>query len=275
MSASILGTRRLGTRRMNRGSILLLNRCPSRRSRTRGCFTRTGPTPVSRSRSGRCPLRTTSRRPDPSTSYSCRSIYSATSFSIACCSICRSPSYNNPSSADLDSSTTRSFTEITLSFAIERILRASLPRPLRVSVQQTHKDTLSFPPYTTFDYPKSGSCAWMQSATALAGWACTKTKAHPVGELRLLGKPRASALRSTAGFRIISHLGVFRSLSKKTALPAWLDCKAPGPAAAAPMAEEAWAAPAVLPGVLEYEQSNPGRSCINKATATGHPTLPG
>ena len=38
--------------------------------------------------------------------------------------------------------------------------------------------------------PESGSCAWMQSATALAGWACTKTKAHPVGKLRLLGKPR-------------------------------------------------------------------------------------
>jgi len=36
--------------------------------------------------------------------------------------------------------------------------------------------------------PKTGSCAWMQSATALAGWACTKMKAHPVGELRLLGK---------------------------------------------------------------------------------------
>jgi len=30
----------------------------------------------------------------------------------------------------------------------------------------------------------------MQSATALAGWTCTKLKAHPVGELRLLGKPR-------------------------------------------------------------------------------------
>ena len=36
---------------------------------------------------------------------------------------------------------------------------------------------------------KSGSCAWIESATALAGWACTKMKAHPVGELRLLGKP--------------------------------------------------------------------------------------
>jgi len=43
----------------------------------------------------------------------------------------------------------------------------------------------------TFLEPKSGGCAWMQSATALAGWACTKTKAHPVGELRLLGKRRA------------------------------------------------------------------------------------
>jgi len=30
----------------------------------------------------------------------------------------------------------------------------------------------------------------MQSATALAGWACTKTKAHPVGELSILGKSR-------------------------------------------------------------------------------------
>jgi len=30
----------------------------------------------------------------------------------------------------------------------------------------------------------------MQSAAALAGWACTEMKAHPVGELRLLGKPR-------------------------------------------------------------------------------------
>ncbi len=38
--------------------------------------------------------------------------------------------------------------------------------------------------------PKSGGCAWMQSATAFTGWACTKMKAHPVGELRLLGKPR-------------------------------------------------------------------------------------
>jgi len=38
--------------------------------------------------------------------------------------------------------------------------------------------------------PKTGSCAWMQSATDLAGWACTKMKAHPVGELRLLGKTR-------------------------------------------------------------------------------------
>jgi len=38
--------------------------------------------------------------------------------------------------------------------------------------------------------PKSGGCAWMQSATALAGWACTKMKVHPVGELRLLGKSR-------------------------------------------------------------------------------------
>jgi len=37
--------------------------------------------------------------------------------------------------------------------------------------------------------PKSGGCAWMQSATALAGWACTKMKVHPVGELSLLGKP--------------------------------------------------------------------------------------
>jgi len=38
--------------------------------------------------------------------------------------------------------------------------------------------------------PKSGGCAWMLSATALAGWACTKMKAHPVGQLRLLGKSR-------------------------------------------------------------------------------------
>jgi len=30
----------------------------------------------------------------------------------------------------------------------------------------------------------------MQSATALARWACTKMKAHPVGKLRLLGKSR-------------------------------------------------------------------------------------
>jgi len=40
-----------------------------------------------------------------------------------------------------------------------------------------------------FDYPKSGGYAWMQSATALAGSACTKMKAYPVGELRLLGNP--------------------------------------------------------------------------------------
>jgi len=36
---------------------------------------------------------------------------------------------------------------------------------------------------------KSGGYAWMQSATALARWACTEMKAHPVGELRFLGKP--------------------------------------------------------------------------------------
>jgi len=37
---------------------------------------------------------------------------------------------------------------------------------------------------------RPAGCAWMQSATALAGWACTKMKTHPVGELRLLGKSR-------------------------------------------------------------------------------------
>ena len=51
----------LGARRAYRGKIALVNFSPSRRSFTRGCRTGTLPTPVTSSRSGWEPLRTTWR----------------------------------------------------------------------------------------------------------------------------------------------------------------------------------------------------------------------
>jgi len=57
--------------------------------------------------------------------------------------------------------------------------------------------------------------------------------------------------------------GVQKSI-KKTTLPAWLDYKALGCGASHR-----------YPGVLEYEQSNPGKGRINKAITPGYATPTG
>jgi hypothetical protein len=88
----------LGTRRIYGGRIRLVKASPGRWSSTRGCWTLTGPIPVWIARSGFHPLRTTKRCPAASVAPDNRCICSATSISIAACSIRCAPSLITSSS---------------------------------------------------------------------------------------------------------------------------------------------------------------------------------
>ena len=144
----------LDARRAYRGKIALVNFSPSRRSFTRGCRTGTLPTPVTSSRSGWEPLRTTWRWSCSSRSSRCSLTYSATSTSSATSSIRRAPSRRSFSRSNVTSVLTMSST----STAVYSRTSVSFLPPSRGSCRLIghNKDTLSFLPFhrpsTTFEY---------------------------------------------------------------------------------------------------------------------------